>query len=110
MCRTCHRGVGFASFRSDPDIRHIGPVAQDFHAAFGVGADDKHIAAIDRDGVALAAIQALNTEVTRLRQEATAWQGSQRSEVSGLREENSSLRAELRELATRLAALEKTDF
>ncbi len=40
--------------------RHIGPMAQDFHAAFGLGADDKHIATVDADGVALAAIQGLN--------------------------------------------------
>ena len=40
-------------------IRHIGPVAQDFHAAFGVGEDNQHISLVDADGVALAAIQAL---------------------------------------------------
>jgi hypothetical protein len=38
---------------------HMGPMAQDFHAAFGLGADEKHIATIDEDGVALAAIQGL---------------------------------------------------
>ena len=43
--------------------RHIGPVAQDFYAAFGVGADDKHIATLDESGVALAAIQGLNEKV-----------------------------------------------
>jgi hypothetical protein len=40
-------------------IRHIGPMAQDFAAAFGVGEDDKHISTIDADGVSLAAIQGL---------------------------------------------------
>jgi len=44
----------------DASIRHIGPVAQDFAAAFKFGADDKHISTIDADGVALAAIQGLN--------------------------------------------------
>ena len=44
----------------DDAIRHIGPMAQDFHAAFGVGHDDKHISTIDTDGVALAAIQGLH--------------------------------------------------
>ncbi len=44
-------------------IRHIGPTAQDFYAAFGVGADDTHIATIDADGVALAAIQGLHQVV-----------------------------------------------
>ena len=38
---------------------HLGPMAQDFRAAFGLGADEKHIATIDEDGVALAAIQGL---------------------------------------------------
>lgn len=43
--------------------RHLGPVAQDFHAAFGLGPDDKHIATVDADGVALAAIQGLNQKL-----------------------------------------------
>ena len=43
----------------DAAIRHIGPMAQDFAAAFGVGEDDKHITTIDADGVSLAAIQGL---------------------------------------------------
>lgn len=42
-------------------IRHMGPVAQDFSAAFNVGEDDKHINTIDADGVAFAAIQGLLT-------------------------------------------------
>ncbi len=46
-----------------PDVRHIGPVAQDFHAAFGLGNDDKHLAALDSAGVALAAIQGLNQKL-----------------------------------------------
>ncbi len=43
----------------DASIRHIGPMAQDFYAAFNVGEDDKHITTVDADGVALAAIQGL---------------------------------------------------
>jgi hypothetical protein len=38
-------------------------VAQDFHAAFGLGADDKRIATLDSSGVALAAIQGLNQKL-----------------------------------------------
>lgn len=37
---------------------HIGPMSEDFHAAFGVG-DQDGIAAMDQAGIALAAIQAL---------------------------------------------------
>ncbi|MGD0262297.1 MAG: tail fiber domain-containing protein, partial [Verrucomicrobiota bacterium] len=44
--------------------KHLGPMAQDFHAAFGLnGPDDKHIATVDESGVALAAIQGLNQKV-----------------------------------------------
>ena len=48
----------------DASIRHIGPMAQDFNSAFGVGepdksGDKKYINSIDADGVALASIQGL---------------------------------------------------
>ncbi len=43
----------------DGSVRHIGPMAQDFAATFGVGGDDRSIGTVDADGVALAAIQAL---------------------------------------------------
>ncbi|HWD93236.1 MAG TPA: tail fiber domain-containing protein [Verrucomicrobiae bacterium] len=51
------------SYKTDPDTRHVGPMAQDFHAAFEIGTDDKHIAPIDEGGVALAAIQGLNQKL-----------------------------------------------
>ena len=44
-------------------IRHIGPMAQDFKAAFGLGKDDKFIGFVDEQGVALAAIQGLNQKL-----------------------------------------------
>jgi trimeric autotransporter adhesin len=44
-------------------IRHIGPMAQDFYAAFEVGENDTHIPTIDEEGVALAAIKGLNTKL-----------------------------------------------
>ncbi len=43
----------------DPAIHHIGPVAQDFYAAFGTGHNNRYITTVDADGVALAAIQGL---------------------------------------------------
>jgi hypothetical protein len=47
-------------FKTDLQKRHVGPVAQDFHAAFGLdGDDDKHISLSDSVGVSLAAIQEL---------------------------------------------------
>ena len=53
-------------YKSDEErSRHLGPMAQDFKAAFNLGADDKHIATVDADGVALAAIQGLNQKLER---------------------------------------------
>jgi hypothetical protein len=73
-------------YTNDVATPHLGPMAQDFYAAFNVGMDDKHIATVDEEGVALAAIQGLNLKVES---------------------ENSVLRAENVELKQRLEALEQ---
>jgi hypothetical protein len=53
------------NYKTDsPDVQHIGPMAQDFQAAFGLnGKDDKHISVLDESGMALAAIQGLNQKL-----------------------------------------------
>jgi hypothetical protein len=51
------------SYKTEPGVRHVGPMAQDFHAAFAVGEDDRHITEVDEGGVALAAIQGLNQKL-----------------------------------------------
>ncbi len=81
------------SYKDDPATRHIGPVAQDFRAAFNIGTDDKHIAPLDEGGVALAAIQGLNHKVEM---------GKQKAEY-----QMEALKAENAELRGRLAALEQ---
>ena len=53
----------------DPSVRHMGPMAQDFYAAFGLGQDDRHIAPLDVNGVALAGVQALSQQVQALEQQ-----------------------------------------
>jgi len=74
------------SYKSeDSGARHIGPMAQDFMATFHVGATDKAIFQVDGDGVAFAAIQALNERVKRLT------------------EENATLRRELSQIRSDLA-------
>lgn len=50
------------SYKDAPNDRHVGPMAQDFYAAFGLGNTDKGIATLDSSGVALAAIKALIDE------------------------------------------------
>jgi hypothetical protein len=78
------------SYKGEP-VRHLGPMAQDFAAAFGLGADDRHIFPLDAAGVALAAIQGLHALVraqqTRL--------GALERELTALRGETAALHAEL---------------
>ena len=93
-----------------PGVKHIGPVAQDFYALFGVGTDDKHIAPGDANGVALAAIQglyrqnrALQAENTQLRtrvEELERVNAKQQAQIQALQQQ-------LADLAARLAALER---
>jgi hypothetical protein len=91
---------GWSYKSQDARIRHIGPMAQDFAAAFGVGEDDKHITGVDADGVALAAIQALY----ELTQDQNDELGAQNRKLSG---ENAQLKAQNVELSTRLTSLER---
>ena len=78
----------------DPHIRHIGPMAQDFMAAFQVGEDDRHITTIDPDGVALAGIQALD-----LRTDAQATQTQALAQrTRALEQENEALKRRLQRL------------
>jgi hypothetical protein len=52
------------SYSNEPvDVRHLGPMAQDFRASFGLGSDDRTFHSVDAHGVALAAIQALERMV-----------------------------------------------
>jgi hypothetical protein len=73
------------SYRTDDDgIRHLGPTAQDFRQAFGLGNDDVTIGTVDADGVALAAAQALDARTT-----------AQQQRIEALERENAELRARL---------------
>ncbi len=57
------------TYLSEPStVRHLGPMAQDFHASFGLGDDDRSYHSIDAHGVALAAIQALERVVSQQEQ------------------------------------------
>lgn len=79
------------SYKADPDHRrYIGPMAQDFHAAFNLG-NDTTINTLDTDGVALSAIQGLNAKLER--------------ENTALRTDLEQTRAELEALKARLDAL-----
>jgi hypothetical protein len=53
----------------DASVRHLGPMAQDFAAAFGLGDTDREIYLLDATGVCMAAIQALHERVVTLESE-----------------------------------------
>ena len=58
-------------YQQDAATPHIGPMAQDFKAAFYPGSDDKSITTLEADGVAFAAIQGLNQKVEQKETEIT---------------------------------------
>ncbi len=96
------------NFKGAPaSLRNLGPTAQDFRAAFGLGESDLTIASGNLDGVALAAIQGLNAKLEREVGERDARLAGQAREIAALRErvaEVELLRAEL--AATRAAIAE----
>ncbi len=82
---------------ADPTIRSLGPTAQDFYAAFGFGRDDKTVASINLEGVALAAIQGLHQLVQEKDARIVALE-QHVTEVESLRGELAALRSALTEL------------
>ena len=78
------------SYNAEADgVVHVGPMAQDFHAAFGLnGDDDTHITTIDADGVLMASVVAVADE------------------GEAMRNENARLVQQLAELEARLARIE----
>jgi hypothetical protein len=70
-------------------LRHFGPTAQDFYAAFGLGDSELRIGQQDADGVALAAIQGLNAKLE-------ARLAEKELEIAELRDAHSRELAELR--------------
>jgi trimeric autotransporter adhesin len=81
-----------------PQVRHIGPMAQDWHAAFTLNDDPLTIHQGDLAGVSLAAVQALDGR--------TRGVPEMERELVRLREENAAVRAEAAELRARVERLE----
>ena len=69
------------NYKTDaPSVRHMGPMAQDFYAAFGLGSDERHLAPLDVNGVALVGVQALSQQVE-----------AQATEIATLEQQNADL-------------------
>ena len=90
LARLSRLPVATWSYREDPPgVRHMGPMAQDFRAAFGLGDGDRTYHAVDAHGVALAAIQALERMAAE-----------QRRRIEALEAQNRRLERKLRALET----------
>ena len=81
-------------------VRHMGPVAEDFYRAYGLGLGETTIGLSDIDGVSLAAAKALEARTSQLQQQLTA----RDAEVARLRDEVAELRAQVQALARAQAA------
>ena len=81
----------------DARIKHIGPMAQDFHRAFGVGENDTTISSVDADGVTMAAVQGLYAVVRE-----------KEDRIGRLEHANQAQREEIAALARRLGTIERS--
>jgi hypothetical protein len=113
LSRVLQLGISTWSYRASHEGRHMGPIAEDFHALFGLGGDDASISTVDASGVALAAIQGLNEKLEAERDALAARVEAVDAENAALRAgqarldaENAALRDESTELRARLAAIE----
>src|SRR3954470_13746485 len=91
----------------DQSVRHMGPVAEDFYHAFGLGLGETTIGLGDIDGVNLAAAKALEVRTADLRRELAARTAELRQEREARVAEGAALRAELAELRAQLQAIVK---
>ena len=96
-------------------VRHMGPTAQDFRAAFALGTDDKSIGHIDEAGVSLAAIQGLyqvlqekDARIAALESDAARRAAALRDVEARQEDLTTVLRRQNALLETRLEGLEKT--
>jgi hypothetical protein len=94
------------NYKVEPAVLRMGPVAQDFYAAFGLGQDDLTIAQTDEAGVAFAAIQGLNSKL----EEQVSIIAEQQRELAALRErvqKAETLAADVVALKAALAELQR---
>lgn len=73
----------------DGQVKHMGPVAEDFHSAFGLGTNNTTIGHLDIDGVNFAGIKALDGRTQAM----PSTMAEQARQIEQLRAENESRRA-----------------
>jgi TolA-binding protein len=77
-------------------VRHLGPMAEDFYAQFGLGTGNTSIGVQDLAGVSIAAVKELDAQL----QEKNA-------EIERLQNEIKQMKSSQNELEKRLAAIEQ---
>lgn len=80
----------------DPTIRHLGPTAQDFYAAFHLGESETMINTVDIDGINMLAIQALEKRTAELK--------AKTEELETVKAELAEMKAQLQHLSAWMAA------
>jgi hypothetical protein len=97
LAKICELPMTQWNYKSDVNkAKHIGPIAQDFYAIFGLGDDEKHVSTIDPAGVALAGIKALNEKIQD--------QQKQIDELMAELKQIAELRAEIKALKRHISA------
>src|SRR5262249_25478123 len=96
----------------DASIRHMGPMAQDFYAAFGLGEDKLGIGTLDAGGVAFAALKGLyelvkeeETVIDQLKRQAASKEEElkiQKAELDVLKRHNAAFVTELADLKSQV--------
>lgn len=87
--------IGRWEYKTQSGVDHVGPIAEEFNDAFGLGADEKRISTVDANGVALAAIQGLSETLD-----------DKDDRIEDLEAENDELRDRLSDLEERVDRLE----
>ena len=94
---------------NDASVRHMGVMAQDFHNAFGLGANNTSIAPLDTAGAAFGAIQGLNRIIEEKDAkiiELTRQAEGQAAELAAQKSQLNSQKSQLAAQEARLKALE----
>jgi len=79
------------NYKNETDVTHLGPMAQDFYAAFGLGGSDTTITTVDPDGVALAAIQGLNEKLEKQIEQQAAQMKEKEARINSLEDRLATL-------------------
>jgi hypothetical protein len=88
------------SYNAEGEVRHMGPISEDFYEIFKLGGTDKGLSSVDPAGVALAAIQGMNQELMKRDQRIEQLERSNAMLISKL-EELESLRSMVKEVLLR---------